>query len=298
MMAILAVASVIMTVIVIYYIMKSSNLREQNSSRFLLSLMFCDISTASGMIMYSTIRLLYEHNVIGDTKYATCIELPLWLITSSMIHSAINTIFISGDRLVAIMWPYFYLNKVQDNHVFLIIGLDWTINILYLIMGFTLWMVDYADRVVVLFYSIASVIPSTIIILMIVNTIIFITAWKQLKSIAVVITPITVKSAQAWQESHQIKAAKICYGVVITLIIFYSPTMLQIILKLIHGVETSNRLIDIFVDYGLVLNTIVDPIIYVFINKKLRQQISRNILGRSSTSNDRETSFNVQISKM
>ncbi|XP_057306071.1 trace amine-associated receptor 7c-like [Hydractinia symbiolongicarpus] len=259
-------------------IIYTKKIYRTNTGKLLSSLLLCDSITAMFMIILSSLIINQLHHKINFMNWYRHLVVFLWLTTTSVILSAFTLILISLERYIAVKYPYVYSTYVRSSHIEIAISCSWLLVFVYGASGMTLGLLGKEDGFEMSSYGWIIIVITSYIFLITCNTALFFIARSQLNSIA----SVALTTNNKYLKKHktmlkEIKAAKVCFGVVLAFTITYTPKFVDAIIQLVTDKNYPNKWHAMIIGYGIVLNTILDPIIYALINKNLKRSITQII---------------------
>lgn len=279
-LTVLSIFGFILSFIVIFWIWKEKKLTKSHSTKFLLSLLTSD-AFSSLVFIGLNIFVMYSYHGFNssDKIWFRIFWIYLWLVTSFFILTALMMVAISVERFIAVLYPFFYINKIKVAHIYIVIASVWLLSIAYGFSGIVVAVFEREEGYVLSSYGWIVIIIVAYISLAASNTVLFIIAKKQIRLIAATKNKDDHKNKTKRQE---IKAARICFGVVLTFMVCYVPKLIDAIKQLVTGRRETNQLHSLFIQYGFILKTISDPIVYVIMNKDMKRKLIDIILRKNN----------------
>lgn len=259
-------------------IIYTKKIYRTHTGKLLSSLLLCDSITTMFMIIMSSLIINQLHHKINLINWYRCLVVFLWLTTSSVILSAFTLILISLERLIAVKYPYVYSTYVRSLHIKIAITCSWLLVLVYGASGMTLGLLGKEDGFELSSYGWIVIVITSYIFLITCNTALFCIARSQLNSIASVALTTNDKNLEKHKTMRkEIKAANVCFGVVVAFTICYTPKFVDAIIQLVTDKKAPSKWQAMINGYGIVLNTILDPIIYALINQNIKRSITQKI---------------------
>ena len=294
----MCVAGNLLLLVVIYVILKTKRIRKNHSSKFLVSLLFSDLLLSMTVIVVFSETWYTYYKTNKTMSYMSSAFFRL--LATTPLYMSLNIMLVSIDRLVAIKWPFFYTGTVRSVHVYAIILCGWSLGTVYLVIEYSR-PYNKSDVLIEATYSFSAVFVLTFITLAIINTEIYIITKRQIKSVH---SSNTVSRNQIgsskyksrkYLNKHEIKAIKVCYGVVISYLVCDCLKLASAIYFIVK--RQPLELLDIISGYIYILNTIFDPIVYVVINKNIRKEVIRmfSIQNTNTDSNSSKRNRNIEM---
>ena len=277
------IIGLIENLLIIFVILADRTLRKNLANQFFVNLMVW-------YFLFDLASLL--RSVVSSMGMNVVDLLITTIIASSLAISALTL-----DRMLAIKFPYRH-HSLPRWVPCLVIIFCWAIPIAYLILSFVLEdeIKDFTRGCIFVTTNITA-----IVCLVVSNTIIFVEARMQLKKIEKTQVRTTSpkdeqfssnalqsksKTVSANKVKSETRLAYICFGVVITYIIFWLPMTLE---YLINGLQRqrpseATRVL-------VYLNAIVMPVFYAWFNKSVKKSLKSRMCRIHSTTSHSDESY-------
>jgi len=201
--------------------------------------------------------------------------------SATMLASFCNLMLVTVDRFTAIRFPMFY-NRITIKTVLVALIIVWLIPVAFLLLTLVVSGISYLAFVLVTFLGIT--------ILMLENLLIYCIVRKQvknIKSVRVVSSNELLKDNQRLsmlttnQASHH-RAFFICLAMVLSYVIAWLPATVYVLYNLVTTHEKpTHRAYQNLIVFLAFSNSISDPIIYTWFNRKLKMRMKEFIQERS-----------------
>lgn len=272
--------------LIVYLIIK--RLHQRRLTNLMLINMFLSHLVENVVtILYGTVLAINK-----DTNKTTKRNIINLSTTMAFLSSFCN-LPLTGERLIAIKWPFVYQN-IQPLHVYIVCFLSWLPPIIFysFALGYEL-DAYYGDLLN------ATIILATMVLLTIANGMIYgVVRMQKLKIANLQVedlqpsgtnmesinhlesSGVTEESKKERSKKRNVKASYICVGLVIDYVIFWFPTCFLDLLKirnLATSVVYTGAFINLFFVRFALLNSFFDPIIYISMNKGIRREIKKTL---------------------
>lgn len=258
-----AILTLLVNLLLLILILKESKLRQKKANKFFINLLLvhcflCIITLVSGFFTSSTKRI-FKNGIL--------------------IQMFLSLMIISIDRFMNIKYPFKY-QRLRTKHVSLIIVGSWipsvTSIVLCVILGIT------AHHCVVI-CTILIVLAS--ICLTVTNLNIFRLARHHSEAIAQQRTTHASKPKSS-ETTNQLKVSLICFASVLSFILLWFPYFVHNILALANVYKiVDDKLFTLAVVKFALLNSLMDPLLFIALNKDARHVFLRLRPARESRCN-------------
>ena len=193
-----------------------------------------------------------------------------------LMLSNMNMLLLSIDRALTVKWTFLYSGSVNSKQVHYIIVIPWMVTLLYFVILFCLTKIyptyKQANAVMYISFTVVAVIG---FIILIVSTY-FIHEGARNQLIAISSSRVEQSGDVKQKERHlkyrECRLAFICIGIVVKFIIFWLPKVISMIYHYQQG-KVKYRGLSIASCYLVLVNSICDPVIYVYMSKDIKKQI-------------------------
>ncbi|XP_065651764.1 D(1A) dopamine receptor [Hydra vulgaris] len=252
---------VIANLTLIVVIALSTRLHKIHSSKFLRSFLFSHCVFGSTEIM---VAVAYWNKQFSDknNSYTTFLHrympiLVAWLFT--------NLLVLTLDRFFYIRFPLHY-SQLTEFKIFLIIGMSWVLPLLLLFIPNT--SQTNVNEIIFL-----SLLMMAFFVLLISNICIYRIARVHQKSITKQRKSLNKSDSDETKQLNSKKhfnAVKVCFGMVVTFLIFWTPLFTHGITSLCGIRHPTFTIVTVLLAFS---NSVVDPILYSILSVDLRSEV-------------------------
>ena len=279
-----------LSLMAILIIATNRKLRQRTSNKFLLNLFSADFGVTLLMVIYHSI-LIYKQSEKRVKNMEEANEFHI-VISTFMFLSIVNRITVTLDRAIAVKKPFYYEDKFNGKMVIRITVLQYIVTALYLVVLIVTntKMLDrkkYFSLMKVLFISVISL---GFLALTVSNTIVYIEARKQIKTIL----KLTSNNHDQRQSSRQkeYRIVRINVGMVLVFVLCWTPFLVSICQQQ-SGKESQDTMTAAL--FLVAFNYVLDPIIYVSLSKDVKEQITRVLRLRKQVENANSKTYSTSI---
>ena len=176
----------------------------------------------------------------------------------------------TADRFVAIKFPFRH-NSLTGRNVLLIVSASWIPGICFVVTVLTTGITPYRMKVIHIV-----VILTSIFVLALSNLVVYFAARNHNEFLK-------QHTPQKGKLDKNLRASYVCFALVITFISFWIPYLIHDILELAHIQFINSEAFEVAVEQIALLNSLVDPILFVVFSKRLRNELY--LLTRKITTN-------------
>ena len=278
-------------IFVIVLTLRNKKLRRRPANKFLLNLFISD-----GIVCISFISFDGHLLAIWDDKrsfldYYLMLPTPVIFAYVTVVLSMLNFTLITADRLIAVKWPFFYMERIHTKQSLIAIAVVWGITIAYAILMITIVSVlDLGTTRYLGNVSFLVVVTTGFITLFISNSFVFVEARGKLRAFEKIahgtgnIAESNDKSKNREKESRkkEFKLVRIIIGLILCFFLFWINALILTIRKMIHINEVDP---PISYNYYLVtwyliqLYYIFNPLWYVALSYDVKREV-KQLFGR------------------
>ena len=195
------------------------------------------------------------------------------LCNALLLQTFFSLMLTSLDRYIAVRYPYKYEN-ITRKEVFIISASSWFLTTIF--YGLTL---KIKVTLVTLITLVTILILLSSIILIITNVSIYTIAQKHVRAI------LKCMVGQERKRANTRKSAYVCFALVSTFVLFWSPDVIHSIWYLSGGQERNKNIDNNLFSYVIAViyhcNAMFDPIIYALFKKELKDELQERFFGKS-----------------
>ena len=260
----------------------SEKLRRRRSNKFLLSLI------SSHLVIGGSVLILFIRSLLLNLDN-NCLHprrKPLYQIVMFNLFFQLcvsNLIGLSVDRLLSVVRPFCYFNSVSTRHVQGVILLPWVICGLMLIVIIVELSAglssEWVKIVVFIFFDMVVVVGLFILILS--NSLLFREARRQLISISQTTASENGKKKERKLHQKECKLALISIGTVLKFCVLWMPLIVSMALHQYKS-EVRSHMMQFMVLVLVLLNTVLDPLIYVSTSNDIKKVLAKKLFTRKN----------------
>ena len=231
-------------IFVITLTLRNKKLRRRPANKFLLNLFISDgIVCISFMSYAGKLLAIWDDKRSFFDNYLT-LQTPVIFIYVAIVFSMLNFTLITVDRLIAVKWPFFYMDRIHTKQSLIAIAIVWGITIAYAILIITIFSVLDTGTTRYLGNIIFVVVVITgFITLFISNSFVFVEARGKLRalekithSIANIIVEPSDKSKNKEKEfrKKEFRLVRINIGLILCFFLFWINALILSIRKIVY----------------------------------------------------------------
>ena len=133
--------ALLLNIFVIVLMLRKKNLRRRPANKFLLNLLVSDGIVCLSFISYAGHLLTKWDDTKSFFENYFILQNSVVFFYVVVVLSMLNFTLITIDRLIAVKWPFFYMNRIHTRESFIAIAVVWGITITYMIILITLFNV-------------------------------------------------------------------------------------------------------------------------------------------------------------
>lgn len=233
-------------------IMNQKKIRNTKSCKLFLNLQFVHV-------------LLLTSNIIHKS-YDGYNAFHIYMNNGLLIEMFLAMVLATIDRLIAIRFPYVYVN-IQTKHTLFGVACSWLPGII-----FTVTAVIFLPRQEYMSILSTVLLCVAMIILVSSNASVYVIARKQWHGIR---TRCTQASFRGFKENKQLKSIYVCLSIVTSFFVFWMPYLVHSLMFLLAGDDAVNLKLTMCVELVAFANSLTDPILFVVFRKDARKEVRR-----------------------
>ena len=140
---VLSFLALVLYIFVILLMLRNKKLRRRPANKFLLNLVISDGIVCISVMLYAGHVLEMWDDKRSFFENYFMLESFVIYLDVVVVLSMLNFTLITVDRLIAVKWPFFYMDKIHTKESFIFIAVLWGITIVHAIVMVTLFHVLY-----------------------------------------------------------------------------------------------------------------------------------------------------------
>ena len=278
----------LLNVFVIVLMLRKKNLRRRPANKFLLNLLVSDGIVCLSFISYAGHLLTKWDDTKSFFENYFILQNSVVFFYVVVVLSMLNFTLITIDRLIAVKWPFFYMNRIHTRESFIAIAVVWGITITYMVIMITLFNVllpqtsRYLGNV-----TFVAVVIVGFITLFISNSFVFVEARRHLRRIEKITYNIENISLELSNKSNskeeafrkkEFRLARINIGLILCFFLFWINVFILFIKLLVYTDEKKKpiRFEYILASWYLVhVYYICNPLWYVMLSYDVKREVKQ-----------------------
>ena len=274
-------------IFVIALTMRNKKLRRRPANKFLLNLFISDGIVCISFISYAGQLLAIWDDERSFLDNYEILQTPVIFIYVAVVFSMLNFTLITADRLIAVKWPFFYMDRIHTKKSLIAIAIVWGVTIAYAILMITIVSVldfgttRYLGNVIFLV-----VVITGFITLIISNSFVFAEARGKLRAfekithgIENIIEP-NDKSKNREKEfrKKEFRLVRISIGLILCFFLFWINALILTIRRTVYisEVDLPIRCNYVLVSWYLIqVYYIFNPLWYVALSYDVKREVKR-----------------------
>ena len=280
--------ALLLNIFVIVLMLRKKNLRRRPANKFLLNLLVSDGIVCLSFISYAGHLLTKWDDTKSFFENYFILQNSVVFFYVVVVLSMLNFTLITIDRLIAVKWPFFYMNRIHTMESFIAIAVVWGITITYMIILITLFNVllpqtsRYLGNV-----TFVAVVIVGFITLFISNSFVFVEARRHLRNIEKITYNIEDISLELSNKSNskeeafrkkEFRLARINIGLILCFFLFWINIFILFIKLLVYTDEKKKpiRFEYILASWYLVhVYYICNPLWYVMLSHDVKREVKQ-----------------------
>ena len=285
-------------IFVITLTLRNKKLRRRPANKFLLNLFISD-----GIVCISFLSYAGKLLAIWDDKRSffdnyLSLQTPVIFIYVAIVFSMLNFTLITVDRLIAVKWPFFYMDRIHTKQSLIAIAIVWGITIAYAILIITIFSVlDTATTRYLGNIIFVVVVITGFITLFISNSFVFVEARGKLRAFEKIthgITNIIVepsdksKNKEKEFRKKEFRLVRINIGLILCFFLFWINALILSIRKIVYIDEMDPPIrFDYFLAswYLIQVYYICNPLWYVALSYDVKREVKQFFRGKQCGKN-------------
>ena len=280
--------ALLLNIFVIVLMLRNKKLRRRPANRFLLNLLLSDGIVCISFISYAgyLLRKWDEKKSFFENYFTQHNSVVFFYVV--VVLSMLNFTLITIDRLIAVKWPFFYINRIHTRESFIAIAVVWGITIVYMIIMITLFNVllpqtsRYLGNI-----TFVAVIIVGFITLFVSNFFVFVEARRHLRRIEKITYNIENISVELSDKSNnkeedfrkkELRLTRINIGLILCFFLFWINVFILFIKLLVYADEVKKpiRFEYILASWYLVhIYYICNPLWYVVLSYDVKREVKQ-----------------------
>ena len=133
--------ALLLNIFVIVLMLRNKKLRRRPANKFLLNLLLSDAIVCISFISYAGHLLTKWDDKKSFFENYFVLQNSVVFFYVVIVLSMLNFTLITIDRLIAVKWPFFYMNRIHTRESLIAIAVVWGITVAYMIIMVTLFNV-------------------------------------------------------------------------------------------------------------------------------------------------------------
>ena len=280
--------ALLLNIFVIVLMLRKKNLRRRPANKFLLNLLVSDGIVCLSFISYAGHLLTKWDDTKSFFENYFILQNSVVFFYVVVVLSMLNFTLITIDRLIAVKWPFFYMNRIHTRESFIAIAVVWGIIITYMVIMITLFNVllpqtsRYLGNV-----TFVAVVIVGFITLFISNSFVFVEARRHLRRIEQITYNIENISLELSNKSNsteeafrkkEFRLARINIGLILCFFLFWINVFILFIKLLVYTDEKKKpiRFEYILASWYLVhVYYICNPLWYVMLSYDVKREVKQ-----------------------
>ena len=285
---VLSSSGLLLNIFVIVLMLRKKNLRRRPANKFLLNLLVSDGIVCLSFISYAGHLLTKWDDTKSFFENYFILQNSVVFFYVVVVLSMLNFTLITIDRLIAVKWPFFYMNRIHTRESFIAIAVVWGITITYMVIMITLFNVllpqtsRYLGNV-----TFVAVVIVGFITLFISNSFVFVEARRHLRRIEKITYNIENISLELSNKSNskeeafrkkEFRLARINIGLILCFFLFWINVFILFIKLLVYTDEKKKpiRFEYILASWYLVhVYYICNPLWYVMLSYDVKREVKQ-----------------------
>ena len=279
-------------IFVIVLMSLNKKLRRKPANKFLLNLVISDAVVCISFMSYTANLLAIWED--GNTFFESTLQyIPSILFYVVIILSMLNFTLITADRLIAVKWPFFYMDRIHTKQSLIAIAILWGVAIIYAIVMITLFSVldgetsNYLGDI-----TFIAVVITGFITLFISNSFVFVEGRRHLRRGEIIALNINKNSVEPrdkysnkerYFRKKEFKLVRINIGLILCFLLFWTNVIILNIRQIVHidGMEKSISLEYIVASWYLVhIYYICNPLFHVALSGDVKREVTEFFSGK------------------
>ena len=274
-------------IFVIALTLRNKKLRRRPANKFLLNLFISDGIVCISFIFYAGQLLAVWDDEKSFFGNYLMLQTPVIFIHVSVVFSMLNFILITADRLIAVKWPFFYMDRIHTKQSLIAIAIAWGITIAYAILMITIVSVldlgttRYLGNVIFLVVVIIGFIT-----LFISNSFVFVEARGKLRAfekITHVIENMVEPSGKSKNKEKEFRKkefrlVRVSIGLILCFFLFWINSLILTIKKTVYVSEVNPPIhFNYFLSswYLIQVYYIFNPLWYVALSYDVKREVKK-----------------------
>ena len=137
---VLSFFALVLYTFVIILMLRNKKLRRKPANNFLLNILIADGIVCIAFISFA--GEVFERWRAERNFYENYFKLETFniFVDVAVVLSMLNFTLITVDRLIAVKWPFFYMDRIHTKESFIAIAVVWVITIVYAIVRIILFL--------------------------------------------------------------------------------------------------------------------------------------------------------------
>ena len=285
---VLSFFALVLYIFVISLMLRNKKLRRKPANKFLLNLLISD-----GIVCIAFMSFAGEVLEIWraeKTFYENYFKLQTFniFVDVAVVLSMLNFTLITADRLIAVKWPFFYMERIHSKESLIAIAIVWGITIAYTIVRIILFNVLDPQASRYLGNIIFVVLVTTgFMALFISNSFVFVEARRHLRRVELIIHNIKNISVEPSDKSKnkernfrkkEFRLVRINIGLILCFFLFWIHFFIFNIKNLVHNDEMEPPLPINYILaslYLLHIYYICNPLWYVTLSYDVKREMKQ-----------------------
>ena len=218
---------------------------------------------------------------------------PPYFFYVVIILSMLNFTLITADRLIAVKWAFFYMDRIHTKQSLIAIAIVWGVAIIYAIVMITLFSVlDGETSKYLGDITFIAVVITGFITLFISNSFVFVEARRHLRRGEIIALNINKNSVEPRDKysnkerdfrKKEFKLVRINIGLILCFLLFWANVIILNIMQIVHidGMEKSISLEYIVASWYLVhIYYICNPLFHVALSGDVKREVTEFFSGK------------------
>ena len=274
-------------IFVIALTLRNKKLRRRPANKFLLNLFISDGIVCISFIFYAGHFLAVWDDERPFFGNYLILQTPVIFIYVAVVFSMLNFTLITADRLIAVKWPFFYMDRIHTKQSLIAIAIVWGITTAYAILMITIFSVlDYRTTKYLGNVIFLVVVIIGFVTLFISNSFVFVEARGKLRAfekithgIENIVEPSDKsKNREKDFRKKEFRLVRVSIGLILCFFLFWINAFILSIRKIVHASEVDPPVsYDYFLAswYLIQVYYIFNPLWYVALSYDVKREVKK-----------------------